>query len=101
MRGELFQGHFVKWPDNSHAQLPGTHDLPPSLTQLITYVPKQVIPSPEKPDLQEQVKLPLVFAHVPQVGLQLWRPVEHSSRSEYCDQKLKQIKENYKMKSLR
>ena len=25
MRGELFQDHFVKWPDDSHAQLPGTH----------------------------------------------------------------------------
>ena len=25
MRGELFQDHFVKWPDDSHAQLPGAH----------------------------------------------------------------------------
>ena len=26
MRGELVQDHLVKWPDNSHAQLPGlTH----------------------------------------------------------------------------
>ena len=25
MRDELFQDHFVKWPDNSHAQLPGAH----------------------------------------------------------------------------
>ena len=23
MRGEVFQGHFVKWLDNSHAQLSG------------------------------------------------------------------------------
>ena len=27
-QGELVHGHLVKWPDNSHAQLPGLTHLP-------------------------------------------------------------------------
>ena len=47
----------------------------------VTWLPEQVTPSPLNPGLQAQLKLPIVFVHIPLVSSQLSASVAHSSIS--------------------
>ena len=48
---------------------------------IVPWSEKQVTPSPLNPGLQAQVKLPIVFVHIPSVSSQLSLSVVHSSIS--------------------